>query len=174
MDLTPLDIRKQEFRKKSFGGFDGEEVMAFLNQVAAEFETKQREIIELKEKVKVLKEQVNHFKLIESTLQESAITMQKVIDEKKQEANKEAEFILAQARATALKETESIRRESEELRNEVLQLKSQRKNFFIRMKSVINAQRDLLGALEKDDRDFLEIEEEDMTLRAADIDDDAF
>jgi cell division initiation protein len=143
--------------------------MAFLNQIAVEYENKQREIIELKDQNKALKEQVNHFKLIETTLQESAITMQKVIDEKSQEANKEAEFILAQARANALKETESIRSERDDLTKEVMQLKAQRKNFFIRMKSVLSAQTDLLSALESDDQDFLEIGEEEMVLRSKDL-----
>ncbi len=164
MKLTPLDIRKQEFRKKTFGGFDPEEVMAFLSQVAESVEGSQRETIHLKEKLKVCNEQLNHFKLIENTLQESALTMQKVIDEKKQEANKEAEFIIAQARANALKETESIRNESEALRKEVQLLKSQRNNFFIRMKSVLGAQKELISALEKDDTEFLELESEDFVL----------
>jgi DivIVA domain-containing protein len=31
MDLTPLDIRNQEFRTKTFGGLDRDEVQAFFD-----------------------------------------------------------------------------------------------------------------------------------------------
>ena len=172
MEMTPLDIRKQEFRKKSFGGLDPEEVQAFLSQVAVTFEENLSETIALKEQLKVCKEQLNHYKLIENTLQESVMTMQQVIDEKKEVANKEAEFIIAQARANALKETEAIRNESETLRKDVQLLKSQRDNFFIRMRSVLNAQRELIQALEKDDAEFLNLEETDLALQSTDLEPD--
>jgi DivIVA domain-containing protein len=40
--LTPLDIKKQEF-KRSMRGYDPEEVNAFLEMVAEEFEALHRE-----------------------------------------------------------------------------------------------------------------------------------
>jgi cell division initiation protein len=165
MELTPLDIRNQEFKKKNWGGYDPEEVRAFLSQLGMAFENKQRELIDTRDKLRVCREQLNHFKLIENTLQEAAITMQRIIDEKKEEAHKEAEFILAHSRANALKEADAIRKESDELRFEVQNLRSQRRNFFLRMKSVVNAQRELISALEQDDKDFLELEDVDMTLK---------
>ena len=38
MELTPLDIRNQTFHKKSFKGYDPEEVKAFLETTATAFE----------------------------------------------------------------------------------------------------------------------------------------
>ncbi len=150
MELTPLDIRKQEFRRKSFGGLDPAEVEGFLEMVAAEFERRQHENADLQEKLKQAKEQIAHFRSIEQTLQEAAVTLQRTLEERKVDAEREAGFIVAQARAEAQRETEAIRRESETLRGDVQQLRNQRANFFVRFRSLLRSQWDLLEALEHD------------------------
>jgi cell division initiation protein len=151
MDLTPLDIRNQEFRTKTFGGLDRDEVQAFLTQVAQEFENTKIENTEFSERLKGAREQINHYKLIESSLQEAALTMQKAVDQQKQDAAREAELIIAEARAKAEKDTESIRREAEDLRREILDLRSQRNHFFIRMRSLLQAQQEMLLSLESEE-----------------------
>ena len=47
MNLTPLDIRKQSFQR-TLRGFDPDEVQAFLEMAAEEFERLTRENIEMK------------------------------------------------------------------------------------------------------------------------------
>ena len=148
MELTPLDIRKQEFRRKSFGGLDPAEVEGFLEMVAVEFERRQHENADLQEKLNQAKEQLAHYRAIEQTLQEAAVTLQRTLEEKKVDAHREADFIVAQARAEAQRETESIRKESEALRGDVQQLRNQRTNFFVRFRSLLRSQWDLLEALE--------------------------
>ena len=148
MELTPLDIRKQEFRRKSFGGLDPAKVEGFLEMVAVEFERRQHENADLQEKLNQAKEQLAHYRAIEQTLQEAAVTLQRTLEEKKVDAHREADFIVAQARAEAQRETESIRKESEALRGDVQQLRNQRTNFFVRFRSLLRSQWDLLEALE--------------------------
>lgn len=153
MNMTPLDIRNQEFRKKTLGGVDPEEVHAFLGQVAAEYELRTREAQETGDKLKLAKEQLSHFHSIESTLQETALTLQKVLEEKKAEALKEAEFIIAEAKNNAYKETEAIRRESEKLRTEIVGLRAQKAAFFSRIRNALRTQEELLQAMERDELD---------------------
>ena len=54
MKITPLDIRKQSF-KKAFRGIDPEEVQAFLEMIAEEFERLNLENLDFKERERSLK-----------------------------------------------------------------------------------------------------------------------
>ena len=150
MELTPLDIRNQTFHKKNFGGIDPEEVKAFLETAAGAFEQMSRERTDLTERLKVAEERVNYYRQIEKTIQEAVVTMQRTINEVKASAEKEAEIIVAEAKARAMREVESIKRESENLRTEIEQLRQLRTNYFIRCRALIHSQDELLSAMEND------------------------
>jgi cell division initiation protein len=151
MEITPLDIRNQAFRKKKIGGYDTEEVDSFLTQIANDLELRNKEYNQFKEKLKLADDKNRQFQQIEATLQDSVVTMQKNIDETRRNANKEAELIIGEAKARAEKDTAAIRKEADDLREEISILKTQRKHLFIRMHNVINSQRELLEALERED-----------------------
>ena len=76
--------------------------------------------------------------------------MQRTINEVKASAEKEAEIIVAEAKARAMREVESIKRESENLRTEIEQLRQLRTNYFIRCRALIHSQDELLSAMEND------------------------
>lgn len=153
MELTPLDIRNQSFHKKSLGGIDPAEVKAFLDTAAKAFEQMSRDRTDLTERLKVAEERVNYYRQIEKTIQDAVVTMQRTIDEVKATAEKEAEIIIAEAKARAVREVESTKREAEELRMEIEQLKQIRANYFIRCRSLIKGQEELLAAMENDQRE---------------------
>lgn len=150
MDLTPLDVRNQTFRKKSWGGLDPEEVSAFLNQVATNMEKQARARTELNERLKIAEERVNYYKLIEKTLQDSVVTMQKTTDEARFNAEREAELIIAEAKARAVREVEETKKNATDLRSEIETLKQQRTNYFIRIRALLRSQEELLVAMERD------------------------
>ncbi|MBR4559192.1 MAG: DivIVA domain-containing protein [Fibrobacter sp.] len=152
MELTPLDIRNQTFHKKNFGGVDPEEVKAFLETAAGAFEQMSRDRTDLTERLKVAEERVNYYRQIEKTIQDAVVTMQRTVDEVKASAEKEAELIVAEAKARAVREVESTKKEAEELRMEIEQLKQLRTNYFIRCRALIKGQEDLLSAMENDQR----------------------
>ena len=110
MELTPLDIRNQTFHKKNFGGIDPEEVKAFLETAAGAFEQMSRDKTDLTERLKVAEERVNYYRQIEKTIQDAVVTMQRTVDEVKATAEKEAEIIVAEAKARAVREVESTKR----------------------------------------------------------------
>lgn len=151
MELTPIDIRNQEFKRRTFGGVDSEEVAVFLQQVASEYENKIRQAQDLNEKLSASKAQVEHYKSLEQVLQNTALTLQRTLEEKTAQANREAEIIIAEAKAKAWQETEVIRREAESLRSEIEALRTQRTSFFVRMRHLVRSQSDLLEALESDE-----------------------
>ena len=163
MELTPLDIRNQSFHKKNFNGIDAEEVKAFLETAANAFEQMSRDKTDLTERLKVAEERVNYYRQIEKTIQDAVVTMQKTVDEVKATAEKEAEIIVAEAKARAVREVESTKKEAEELRMEIEQLKQLRTNYFIRCRALIRGQEELLTAMENDQR----MQEELMARPAA-------
>ena len=76
MNISPLDIRKHEFRK-ALRGFDPDEVLAFLDMMSIEFENLIRENAMLNEKVSNYNEQLKKYRDIESTLQETLLSAQR-------------------------------------------------------------------------------------------------
>ena len=150
MELTPLDIRNQTFHYKSFGGYDPEEVKAFLETAAQAFEQMSRTRTDLTERLKIAEERVNYYRQIEKTIQDAVVTMQKTSDEAKQAADKEASLIVAEARAKALGEVENIKQQAEALRKEIEELKKLRTNYLIRCRALVRSQEELLQAMEKD------------------------
>jgi len=156
MELTPLDIRNQTFSTKRFGGINPEEVKAFLETAAQAFEQMSRMRTDLVERLKIAEERVNYYKQIEKTIQDAVMTMQRSVDEVKRSADKEAELIIAEAKARAVREVENTKRQAEEMRSEIEQLKQLRANYFIRTRALIRSQEELLRAMEQDQRSFAE------------------
>ncbi len=167
MELTPLDIRNQSFHAKKFGGLDAEEVKAFLNQVAVELEKQSRSRTDLTERLKIAEERVNYYKLIEKTLQDSVLTMQKTVDEIKRNADKEAELIIAEAKARAVREVEATKKQAEEMRSEIELLKQQRTNYFIRIRALLRGQEELLTAMEREQDEHIrqEVDRDSLNFR---------
>jgi len=100
MPITPLEIRKQEFRK-TLRGYDVHDVRSFLEMVSNELEEMLRANASLTEKVKDLDAKIGDYRRMEQILQDTLTTTQKAADEVKNGARKEAETIIANARVEA-------------------------------------------------------------------------
>jgi DivIVA domain len=85
MRITPLDIRKQEF-KKVMRGLDADEVYAFLNTVAEEYEAVLSDNKNLRERLVAIEERLNEFKSIETNLRNTLLTAEKLTQEAKESA----------------------------------------------------------------------------------------
>jgi cell division initiation protein len=150
MDLTPLDIRNQKFGKK-VNGFDPSEVQAFLNQVAAAFEGLLDERADLLKTINNDKKTVEDFRKIEKNLSDAAMLMARALDDVKMRANKEAEVIIAEAKAKAEQEVAAIKNYAIDLRREIDSLKQMRVSYFARLRNLMRTQEGLLDDMEKED-----------------------
>jgi len=56
MRITPIDIRQQQFTVRTFGGFNRQEVEAFLDDVAEDYQQLVKENALLKEQLATLEE----------------------------------------------------------------------------------------------------------------------
>jgi len=150
MDLTPLDIRNQKFGKK-VNGFDPTEVQAFLNQVATTFEGLLDERADLLKTINNDKQTLEDFRKIEKNLSDAAHLMARALDDVKMRANKEAEVIIAEAKAKAEQEVATIKNYAMDLRREIDSLKQMRTSYFARLRNLMRTQEDMLSDMEKED-----------------------
>lgn len=146
MKITPLDIRKQSF-KKAFRGIDAEEVQAFLEMIAEEFGRLNRENIEMKERERSLESEVKRYRDLEDTLQETLRTAQKAADDVHENAKKEARLIVKEADIRGNRAIEKARNHVQMIRNEIVELKNQRDQFAARLQALIQTQQDYLAQL---------------------------
>ncbi|MDR2581902.1 MAG: DivIVA domain-containing protein [Fibromonadaceae bacterium] len=150
MDLTPLDIRNQKFSKK-VNGFDPTEVQAFLNQVASVFEGLLDERADLLKTINNDKKNLDEFRQIEKNLSDAAVLMSRALDDVKTRANKEADLIIAEAKAKAEQESATIKNQATDLRREIDSLRQLRVNYFARLRNLMRTQEDMLSDMEKED-----------------------
>jgi len=100
MNVSPLDLRQQRFRK-SLRGFDPVEVTAFLAAVADDYEQALREADRVRQDLMRMEAVLNQHREHERNLQATMMTAQKLSDDIKGNAEAEARRIVAAADAQA-------------------------------------------------------------------------
>jgi cell division initiation protein len=151
MELTPLDIRNQKFNAKKLGGYDPDEVHGFLNQVAGVLESMIAERQDLLQTIKNDRQKVDRYATMEKTLTDAVLTIQRVQDETKASAQREADLILAEARLKATQEADALRKDAGTLRAEIQGLEQQKRNYFVKLRTLLRGQEELLSAMEEAD-----------------------
>lgn len=136
MRITPLDIQQKQFPMK-FRGFDVEEVYAFLEVIREEMEELLRENASLKEAVQRAENQIREFRDMESTLRETLMTAQQMVEEYKTNARKEAELLVRESELKA----DSMLKEAQEkvikIHEDIVDLKGIRRHFKEELKRLI-------------------------------------
>lgn len=157
MKLTPLDVRKQEF-KKAMRGYDAVEVDTFLEMISEQLETLLREKKELSDEVLQLKTQLRDYQNVEKTLQDTLMTAQASVQESKENSDREAEILMKEAEIQAEKTLEGAKLKLAEMKNELVLIKSQKDSFARRLKHLLQSQLELIDVLELDDLGFAQYE----------------
>lgn len=98
--LTPLEIENKKFSKQMMNGYSVVEVDEFLDEVTEEYEKLYRSTNELNTKIEELEEKMEHYKSIESTLQNTLIMAQSTADEIKNMAKQQADQIVREAQTS--------------------------------------------------------------------------
>ena len=98
--LTPLDIENKRFKKKVMG-YNEIEVEEFLTMVVEDYEKLYKENIELKDKISLLNEGMQHYKSMEETLQNTLLVAQSTGEDIKKNAYSKAENIIRESELKA-------------------------------------------------------------------------
>jgi cell division initiation protein len=151
--LTPLDIKKQEF-KRAMRGYDVEEVNTFLEMVAEEFEALQREKNRLEEEAVKLRTQLHDYQEVERTLKQTLMHAQESLQLSRENSKREADMLISEAELQAEKITEEAKMKLAQLKNELLLVRAQKDSFARRLRHLLESQLELIGVLELDDLGF--------------------
>lgn len=138
MRITPLDIQQKQFPMK-FRGFDVEEVYAFLEVIREEMEDLLRENASLKENVYRLENQIKEFKDMETTLRETLMTAQQMVEDYKTNARKEAELLVKEAELNADTILKGAQEKVIKIHEDIVDLKGIRRHFKEELKRLIES-----------------------------------
>jgi cell division initiation protein len=150
MKLTPLDIRKQEFRK-TLRGFDPVEVQTFLDMVGEEYEQVLEKNKQLNNRLIELETKLKDYQESEKNLRETLLNVQEVKKQSEESSRKQADLVIKEAELKALEIIEMARKQARQMRDEVSMLRTQKESFINRLRQILISQIELLSVLEIDD-----------------------
>ena len=157
MNVSPLDLRQQKFRKR-FRGFDQVEVAEFLRAVAEDYESALRETDRLKQELMRSEALLNEHREHEKNLKNTLMTAQKLAEDIKAQAQDEARRIVADAEAQSSLLLEKTQARLEDVQREIDGLRLKRKDVETTIESTIQTLRNTLEyvreqeARERDDK----------------------
>jgi cell division initiation protein len=139
-----MDIRQQQFTVKMFRGFDTQEVDTFLEDLASDYEALLKENSLLKEQLQALEERTRGLEEREKVLQETLVTTQRLVEEMKDQARREAAVIIREAEVQADRIIEASRSAEGSLRSEIIGLKRTRRQLAEGLRSTLEMYQRLL------------------------------
>lgn len=128
MRITPLDIQQKQFGQK-FRGFDMEEVDSFLELIREEMEELLRENSNLREESRRFEKQLKEYKNIETTLRDTLVKTQEIVEEYKVTAKKDAELMRKEAELDAEKLVKDAHDRVIQIHEDITDLKGVRRHF---------------------------------------------
>ncbi len=151
MKITPLDIQQKKFGVK-FRGFDVREVNSFLDLITGEFESLIKENNYLKEELSKKEAKILDFKKKETTLKDTLMNAQQIVENLKGNAQKEAELIIKEAELKADGLVKDAHKEIANLKKELNDLKKQKILYLEKIKGIIRTFQKMIS-MEEEERE---------------------
>lgn len=146
--LTPLDVRRYEFGK-ALRGYDPERVDQFREQVAEELERLTRLNADLDAKAKGFHEQLRAFRERDKAINEALVSAQQLRGDIREQADKEAQLIIREAKADAERIVEDGRGEIRRMEDQLTALDRSRRAFLAQTRALIERHLSELAAAEQ-------------------------
>ncbi len=149
--ITPLDIENKKFSKQMMNGYNVEEVDDFLDDLTADYSKNYKEITELRAQVEELNKSLEHYKTIESTLQNTLVMAQKTAEDIKNVAKQQADQIITEAKSSAKQQADELENQIVLKTKELDDIKKQFDIYKAKMESLLISQLELLKDVNKED-----------------------
>ncbi len=150
MKLTPLDVKKQEF-KKVLRGYDPVEVDSFLDMMSNEFAELLKQCKDMREQLVEYEAQLRDYRQMEKTLQQTLMQAQEASGRSIENSRKEAQLIVQEAELKANQILDRARLDLSRTKDEIGNLRSKKESIASRLKVLLNSEIELIKALEIDD-----------------------
>ena len=148
--LTPLDIENKKFQKQMMNGYNVDEVDDFLDEITVDYEKLYKENTELRAEIERSKSDLEKYKNIEQTLQNTLVMAQKTADDIKNNAQEEADNIIKNARSKMQESVDELTKESETRKREFAETKKQFDIYRAKMEALLISQLELLKDMKED------------------------
>lgn len=142
-NLTPLDIQRQTF-SRALKGYNTEEVRAYLQLIAEEIERLVRDLDRLSRENGMLREDLDEHNARERILKDTLLSAQKVSEDVKANAQKEAELIVKDAELLSERLTAQAMSRLADLERTIQDLKMERKMARNKLQTTIDTIQQLL------------------------------
>ena len=160
--ITPLDIENKKFNKQMMNGYNVEEVDDFLDQLVEDYGKNYKDLATMASKIEELTNSLNHYKNIETTLQNTLVMAQTTAEEVKNVAKQQAEQIINEAKQQADDMLRTSKEDSVKTLNELNEqikmkekesddLKKQFDIYKAKMESLLISQLELIKEINKEE-----------------------
>jgi cell division initiation protein len=137
--LTPLDVRRYELQR-AFRGYDCDRVDLFREQVAAELERVLRQNQELVSRTRALEDQLRVFRERDGALNDALVSAQQLRAEIREQAERESQLVLREARAEGERLVDAARGEVRRLTAEVEALERAHRSYLTQLRFMMTRQ----------------------------------
>ncbi len=149
MKLSPLDIRNHEFARV-FRGYDPDEVRAFTETVARQWEELQDEVRRAEGRVREIEGKIAHYEKVEEALQEALVTARDGAKRTQEHAEERARLIVQEAELRAERITQDAGQKEHTLRHDVAQLTQRHDEITARLRHFLMSELEILARHEDD------------------------
>ena len=163
--MDPDDIRQKEFPRR-FRGYDVQEVNTFLETAAGQHEEMHAEARELRRQLAELQGELKDFQGRQGHLEATIRQTREAAQEIKANAEREAQLLIAEAELQAEKTLGQAHNRLAQIHDDIAELKRQRVQFEVRLRSLVEAHLKLLDLETDRDRDLAELEDKIKILRS--------
>ena len=129
---------------RSLKGYNVEEVDEFLDELTAEYERLYKENAELKGQIESAKKDLEHYRQVEHTLQNTLVMAQTTAEDIKKMAKSQADQIIKDAQLESRKQAEDLSRQDFELRVKMEETKKKFDMYKAKMEALLISQLELL------------------------------
>jgi cell division initiation protein len=146
MRITPLDLRNHRFPRR-MAGYDREEVDAFLQVAAEDYEAALRRVEQQAARIRELEQRIEDLSANEKIVQNTLATAQKLSEDLKRTAVKEAEVIVGEAEIRGEKVLEVAHRRAAKLSDDIREMKMLKTRLAAAVRAAIEMHLGLLETL---------------------------
>ncbi|MBU1248885.1 MAG: DivIVA domain-containing protein [Proteobacteria bacterium] len=166
MSLSKIDLLNKKFSRKLFG-YDRSEVDQILQEMAEVLGADADEKRELKQRAKQLERQMVEYRERDEALRDTLMSTQKMVDELKMAAGREADQILDEAHSKAEATLRQAHIRLAQVHEEIETLKRHRNQFRVQIRSLVRTHLELIEAEDPDSERKEELESKLTFLKKA-------
>lgn len=150
MNVSPLDLRQQQFRR-TIRGFDPVEVTSLLLAAADDYEQALRQADQLRQDLTRMEALLSEHREHEKNLQNTLVMAQKLSEELKEQARAEAARIVREAESRAALIFDQAQQRVDDIQREIDGLKLKRRQVETSIESTIQTLRNTLEFVRESD-----------------------